>query len=148
MDPTVGESSRRYYSAAKSRTPSHIPSNQSIQSWRQRYETESQLSATSLLLSLQERPHAKVQRLLTQDIVLGAKNTSLNRALSPAIQLPESICTWRLDEAHVVQIDSIFCVWCARLSLRRRASVRVLKCCRIVQQIGSLEWWKWDCFGD
>ena len=106
-------------------------------------ETETKVATTSLGLALEEAPHAEVEGLLTEYILVCCELATVERTPPPAVQLPQVVVR-RLDEAHVVQIDLVIGGWRTGVAATRSALVGALESFRFVEQVSSLSRFQWN----
>lgn len=97
-----------------------------VKAGSQGYQTEPHITASGLLLTLQEAPHTKVEGLLRQHVFIRAQGTPLERALAPTIHLPQAV-VFGLDEANIVQVDGCIGLGSSRVAARSCRLVRALQ---------------------
>lgn len=107
--------------------------NPLIHATSQRHGAEPQVLARPV----EELERAQRERLLAEDVLVPVELALLERALAPAVELPQR-AVGRLDEAYVVQVDVV-----GRLRRRRVALAggRVVRCrerARRLEEPGAL----------
>lgn len=107
----------------------------------QNNQAEPEVASPSFRFALEEAPHAEIQCLLAEHILVGSKLAAVKRAFASAVHLPKMIFL-RLDEADVVQIHVFLGGGGSCVTASSSGLVGALESLGFIEQVGSLGWFQ------